>query len=93
MSGTSPQMQNNRYEIINLFREGDGGGSIGWYLNEPLTTTQWLSGDENDTHFFRKIDLDDNSYALIFAGWFFNQGHRRNDYFCNKQKRCLNSLS
>jgi hypothetical protein len=74
LSGTSPQMQNNRYEIINLFREGDGGGSIGWYLNEPLTTTQWLSGDENDTHFFRKIDLDDNSYALIFAGWFFNQG-------------------
>lgn len=37
----------------------------------PLTTTQWLSSDYNDNNYFRKIPLDGNSYALIFAGWFF----------------------
>lgn len=33
-----------------------------------LTTTRCLSIDPWDNHYFRKIDLDDNSYAFIFAG-------------------------
>ena len=41
---------------------------------DPLTTTQWLSGDDNDTNYFRKIDLNEDCFALIFAGWFFGYG-------------------
>ena len=74
LSGTSTTMKDNCYEIIRIDRIGNGGGCMAWYVDEPLTTTLWLSGDENDTHFFRKIDLDGNSFALIFASWFFNQG-------------------
>ena len=72
LRGTSSEMVDNSYELIYITQPN--GGGIFRYLDEPLTTTLWLSGDENDTHFFRKIDLDANSYALIFAGWFFNQG-------------------
>ena len=39
-----------------------------------LTTTRWLSGDDNDTNYFRKIDLNEDCFALIFAGWFFGYG-------------------
>ena len=35
-----------------------------------LTTTRWLSGDDNDTNYFRKIDLNEDCFALIFAGWY-----------------------
>ena len=35
----------------------------------PLTQTVWLSRDYNDNNYFRKIDLNNDSYALIFAGW------------------------
>lgn len=35
----------------------------------PLTTTRWLSRESPDNHYFRKIDLDNDSYALVFAGW------------------------
>lgn len=35
----------------------------------PLTTTRWLSHERPDNHYFRKIDLDNDSYALVFAGW------------------------
>ncbi|MBR4302897.1 MAG: hypothetical protein IKT80_04965, partial [Bacteroidaceae bacterium] len=30
----------------------------------------WLSGDDNDTNYFRKIDLNEDCFALIFAGWY-----------------------
>jgi|BioPla2DNA2_1021312.scaffolds.fasta_scaffold14406_2 hypothetical protein len=38
----------------------------------PFTTTKWLSLNENDNNYYRKIPLDANSYALIFAGWFYS---------------------
>lgn len=38
----------------------------------PFTTTKWLSLNENDNNYYRKIPLDANSYALIFAGWYYS---------------------
>jgi hypothetical protein len=35
----------------------------------PLTQTVWLSRDYNDNNYFRKIDLNNDSYALFFTGW------------------------
>lgn len=39
----------------------------GSYL--PLTTTRALSKNYGDLNYFRKIDLDNDTYALIFCGW------------------------
>lgn len=58
----------NQFEIRNIY---NNNGLIfkkrGTGL--PLTTTRWLSCDDGDNNYFRKIDLDNDSYALIFAGW------------------------
>lgn len=35
----------------------------------PLTKTFHLSCDYNDVNYFRKIDLNNDSYALFFTGW------------------------
>ena len=35
----------------------------------PLTRTFHLSCDYNDVNYFRKIDLNNDSYALFFTGW------------------------
>ena len=35
----------------------------------PLTKTFHLSRDYNDVNYFRKIDLNNDSYALFFTGW------------------------
>lgn len=34
----------------------------------PFTTTRSLSKDYDDTNYFRKVDLDNVSYALFFTG-------------------------
>ena len=69
IKGTSNTEKHNCYD---LFTITNSNGSILYRrYGEPLTTTRWLSGDENDNHYFRKIPLDNDSYALIFAGWWF----------------------
>ena len=39
--------------------------------DEMFGTTQFLTGNWNSDHFFEKVDLDDNSYALFFGTWNF----------------------
>lgn len=39
--------------------------------DEMFGTTMYLRGDWNSDHFFEKVDLDDNSYALFFGTWNF----------------------
>lgn len=67
--GTSNTEKHHCYDLFTI--TNSNGLILYQRYGEPLTTTRWLSSDENDNHYFRKISLDNDSYALIFAGWWF----------------------
>lgn len=67
--------EEDRHHMYEHFVLMDGTGVIfiRFGTDAPLTTTRWLSGDKNDNNYFRKIDLNNDSYALIFGGWLYGE--------------------
>lgn len=65
--------ENTDSHLYDLFEITDNSGSTIYkrFGEDPLTTTCLISGDPNDNDYFKKIPLDENSYALIFAGWYY----------------------
>jgi hypothetical protein len=63
--------EHHRYELFCLVNNNGSTIVKRYGAFGPLTTTRWLSGNIDDNNYFRKIDLDDDSYALFFAGWFY----------------------
>jgi hypothetical protein len=61
--------ETKRYELFTI-TDNNGNTIYKRFGYDPLTTTRWLSGDDNDTNYFRKIDLNKDCFALIFAGWY-----------------------
>ncbi len=73
IKGQGIEDETKRYELFTI-TDNNGNTIYKRFGYDPLTTTQWLSGDDNDTNYFRKIDLNEDCFALIFAGWFFGYG-------------------
>ena len=69
IKGQGIEDETKRYELFTI-TDNNGNTIYKRFGYDPLTTTQWLSGDDNDTNYFRKIDLNEDCFALIFAGWY-----------------------
>lgn len=61
----------DEYEIIKIVDTENNSELFRRYGIDELTTTRWLSRNCNDYNFYIQIPLDGNSYALIFAGWYW----------------------
>ena len=69
IKGQGIEDETKRYELFTI-TDNNGNTIYKRFGYDPLTTTRWLSGDDNDTNYFRKIDLNEDCFALIFAGWY-----------------------
>ncbi len=69
IKGQGIEDETKRYELFTI-TDNNGNTIYKRFGYDPLTTTQWLSGDDNDTNYFRKIDLNEDCFAIIFAGWY-----------------------
>ncbi|MCQ2051692.1 MAG: hypothetical protein MJY74_05760 [Bacteroidaceae bacterium] len=62
----------NDYSYFTLVNEQDSSQMFFGDGEDALTTVAYLTMNPDEHNHFIHVPLDENSYALIFAGWFFS---------------------
>lgn len=66
------EFSDNDYSYFTLVNEQDSSQMFLGYGEDALTTVAYLTMNPDEHNHFIHVPLDENSYALIFAGWFFS---------------------
>ncbi|MCQ2052170.1 MAG: hypothetical protein MJY74_08205 [Bacteroidaceae bacterium] len=61
----------DEFYVVRLFDSDKSSVLLSMIGAGFFTTTRWLSKDPDDLNLFIQVPLDENSYALIFAGWYW----------------------
>ena len=70
MGGLSPNSENGIYENLNISYKGKN--ILHQYGYAPLWDVSLLTMNKDDRNYYIKVPLDDNSFALLFAGLVFD---------------------